>query len=58
MSDTIEPYPPVIDACCKCKCFKYVLYYRRNSWTVLAGKPICYDCLKGIEDDNVRPSED
>jgi len=41
MSETIDPYPPVIDGCSECGCFKFVLYNFEE--------PVCYDCFE-IED--------
>ena len=51
MEETVDPYPPVIEGCRECGCFKFVLYYGIE-------EPVCADCLKGVEPDDVHTGKD
>lgn len=50
MEETVDPYPPVIEGCRECGCFKFVLYRLEE--------PVCADCLKGVEPDDVHTGKD
>jgi hypothetical protein len=44
--EIIDPYPPVVDACIACGCFKPIVY--------ISGEPICDSCLKETENDSLH----
>jgi hypothetical protein len=48
--EIIEPYPPIIDACDGCGCFKHVVYY--------AGRIICHSCMREMEHDSLCTDKD